>query len=106
MVSLSTYATAAALVAVCSVQVSGKKPPKSSKTSKCNLETATATQCVKSSKYKYCDEDKSIWVTATMEPDMECDAKSMLVDTSSASAIGKGPAVMVLGVAVAIWSFM
>ncbi|KAJ2831955.1 hypothetical protein FBU31_002174 [Coemansia sp. 'formosensis'] len=106
MVSLFNYATVAALVAVCSVQVSGKEHAKAAKTSKCNPETATATQCVKSTLYKYCDDNKSIWVTATMEAEMSCDKNNHVVNPSSASVLTSGPAAMVVGVAVAIWQFL
>ncbi|KAJ2064691.1 hypothetical protein GGI17_000833 [Coemansia sp. S146] len=112
MVSLFKYATVAALVAVCSVEVSGKKPtkpvkkPKPTNTSKCNPAVATAMTCLESSEYKYCNDAYSVWMTDTMEPDMTCDANNEIVDTSSASAIGKGPAAMAFGMAVAIWSFL
>ncbi|KAJ2488725.1 hypothetical protein IWW37_004573 [Coemansia sp. RSA 2050] len=103
MVSMLNCATAAALVALCSVQVSGKKP---SKPTKCNPETATASQCLKSSRYKYCDEDESIWKTATMESDMTCDENSMIEKSGLASRFPNGPAALALGVAVVIWQFV
>ncbi|KAJ2815142.1 hypothetical protein GGI24_006152 [Coemansia furcata] len=110
MISLFNYATVAALVAVCSVQVSGKEHgkehAKAAKTSKCNPETATATQCVKPTLYKYCDDSKSTWVTATMDSDMTCDKNNHVVKPSSASVLTSGPAAMVVGVAVAIWQFL
>ncbi|KAJ2255730.1 hypothetical protein GGI13_001480 [Coemansia sp. RSA 455] len=117
MVSLFKYATVAALVAVCSasVEIAGKKPtkppkpvkkPKPTNTVVCNPAVITAMTCVDSSNFKYCDDTYSVWMTDTMDSDMTCDANGQVVGTSSASAIGKGPAAMAFGVAVAIWSFL
>ncbi|KAJ2747141.1 hypothetical protein GGI20_000755 [Coemansia sp. BCRC 34301] len=129
MVSLLTYAAAmATLVALYSVQVSGAtaspkptkatkapKPPKPSKTPKppkpkgspCDPEIITATQCLLLSKYKYCDDDYSVWVTSTMEADMSCDKNDMLIDNdSSASHTASGPAALAIGVVAAIWQLM
>ncbi|KAJ2068765.1 hypothetical protein GGI08_000695 [Coemansia sp. S2] len=116
MVSLFKFATVAALVAVCSasVEIAAKKPakpkptkkPKPTNTAKCNPAVATAMTCLESSEFKYCDDAYSVWMTDAMEADMTCDANGEVVDTSSASAIGKGPAALAFGVAVAIWSFL
>ncbi|KAJ2508655.1 hypothetical protein GGF44_003255 [Coemansia sp. RSA 1694] len=111
MVSLFKYATGvAALAAICSVQVSGAKAPKPPKASKCDPQTATVTKCVKSTKYKYCDEEKSIWATATLAPDMSCDENDILVqdgnNPNSASHLASGPVALALGMAIAMWQFM
>ncbi|KAJ2793933.1 hypothetical protein H4S07_006902 [Coemansia furcata] len=121
MVSQFKFMTVAALVAVCSVQVSGKgssrpskpkpkpgrpKPSRPSKTTECNPDVFPAATCTDVSLYKYCDDDWKVWVTGTMDSDMTCDANNEVVDFSSASVVARGPAAMALGVGVAIWQFM
>ncbi|KAJ2747140.1 hypothetical protein GGI20_000754 [Coemansia sp. BCRC 34301] len=112
MVSLFKCATGVAVLAsVYSAQVSAVKSPKPPKASKCDPATITATKCVKSTKYKYCDEDSLVWATATLEPGMSCDDNDILVkdddnNPSSASRIASGPAGLALGVVVAIWQLM
>ncbi|KAJ2691347.1 hypothetical protein IWW39_000032 [Coemansia spiralis] len=112
MVSLFNLVTVAALVALCSVQVSGKRkpgkkprPPRPAKADKCNPTFDTEAECLSNSRYRYCDDEWKEWVEMPMEPGMTCDADNNLV-TNAAPGLASGPTALALGVAVAIWQFM